>query len=184
MSIRGEKRGKRSARGKRSVAVAGAALLAGVGLASAGGYAAWTSSAEMGTGEFKAGTVNLAADSSGATAFNVGNSNMLPGDTESREVKVTNTGTLAQSVATEYTPRGELAPGLNQKLELCSEDGKSCAPVADPAKVGAFTLRAKESKLLKFVFSLPADADAKYQGKTAKFNVKFTSTGVKNKPTT
>ena len=139
-------------RGKLALSVLSLAVLAVVvGMAV---FSAFSSTQASSTNTFTAGTVALTSNGTGSVLFNVPNA--APGDSVSKCVQVTYTGTLTASVKIYATQTGELGQYLNASITRGTFPGE--APVGNSCT--GFTPDAENSSLFSGqVSALPTLAE-------------------------
>ncbi|MBI2324925.1 MAG: hypothetical protein HYU87_08195 [Chloroflexi bacterium] len=160
-------------------AVAALGLLALASMAG-GTNASFTATTVNPNNLFATATLSLSNDKA-ADGSLVSLSNMVPGDTASRTVIITNTGNVG------FTYSGSAAPlsstllwtDLTNGLQVTVKRGvnvlytgalKNLAIPASP------TIAPAATDTLTFVFSLPATADNSFQGLTQTFTITYTAT--------
>jgi hypothetical protein len=174
---------KRRRRRRALVAMLLASSLATVG-AGAMSLAVFTDS-KASTGSWTTGTVILGVDPS--TAFTA--TGIMPGDTGSQTVTVTNSGTGALRYAMTSTPAETDGKGLTDQMQLtisdaaCGSTGTviytgtlGAAALGDPtqgAQAGDRTLASGTSDSLCFEWSFPLSSGDTYQGASASTTFTF-----------
>jgi len=186
-----------------AIAVAGLSLVT-LGTLTTG--ALFTDSEDLGANSFTTGTLVLGLNPTTAL-FSV--ANMAPGDTVSKPLTVSNTGTLGLRYAVTGTATDPDAKGLRNQLDFTVYSGVSAAnctagnlaagtvlygpatlgassPVfgnpAQGAQAGDRALGAAANEPLCFVASLPLSTDNTFQGATTTVSFTFDAEQTKNNP--
>lgn len=192
----------------KKLALSGILLAGGAALAGHGAFATFTSSATGGGEQITTGTVSIALGATGAPTnrLNVSAAGVAPGDSISRSVDLSNTGTLnlaSITLGVSASPTSALdtdaTNGLQTTVKSCSvawtEAGPpytytcsgttttvvSATPVATlksspTALTGLSSLTASGSDHLLVTLSLPTGADNTFQTLTSTLSYAFTGT--------
>ena len=122
------RRALRSTRGKLALSAVSLLVLAIAGTAV---FSAFSSTQGTGSNTFAAGSVALATDGTGSVLFNA--SNMTPGDSLTKCVSVTYSGTLGADVSMFGTESGSLAADLDVTVTHGLDSGNGGGVPASPA---------------------------------------------------
>ena len=138
--------------------------------------------------QFVSGNLTLTNDKSGNGAL-VNVSNFIPGDTATRVVTITNTGTIgftytaAASATANTLLWSDTTNGLRVSVYRCPSS-TACTNTAvlysgalkNLATAASSTIAVSGADYLTFVFSLPTTADNTFRALTQDFTVTFTAT--------
>ncbi|HET6876839.1 MAG TPA: TasA family protein [Jatrophihabitans sp.] len=189
-----------STRGKLLATGALLALAAGAaGLGTFGSFTSTTSASENAA----SGTVTIALGSGSDSTLNVDATNLVPGDTVQRVVKLTNSGsadlanvTLSTTATASSVLDTDATNGLQLSIDTCSkawdQQGSSLVykcngtqqsvlgstPVigSNMALANLNSVTAGKSDYLRVTLSFPSSADNSFQGKSSTINFAFTGT--------
>jgi spore coat-associated protein N len=167
------------------------AVLVGVAVAAAPTDANFTATSTSTSNQFTTGTLTLSNDKSTAGQL-VSLTDVVPGDTATRTVVITNTGSLgltyAASVASNTSPNTALWTDTTNGLlvivrqndangtVLYSAGGTVPGPIKDLVLSQSATVSAGGTSTLWMQFSLPSTAGNSFQGLTQSFTITYTAT--------
>ena len=170
--------------------VAGAVLI-GVAAGAAPTDANFTATTTNPSNQFVTGTLTLSNDRSTAGQL-VNLSSLIPGDTATRTVAITNTGDLAftftASISSNTSPDTALWTDTTNGLKVIVRQtnssgailyplsGSDQGPIKDFALAQSGTVASGASTTLWMQFSLPATAGNSFQGLTQSFTITYTAT--------
>jgi hypothetical protein len=169
----------------RSIGTVDAAAVAAIGLLAVAALAGGTSASFTATTVSPSNLLGTATLSLTNDKPNEGDlvsvSNLVPGDTVTRTVTITNTGTVGFTYTASATNVNtsvlwtDTAKGLQveAKRGATSLYGGALKNLAIPASA---TIAPAAADTLTFVFSLPATADNSFQGLSQTFTVTYTAT--------
>ena len=128
---------------------------------------------------FTTATLSLTNDKATAGQL-VTVSNMVPGDTASRTVTITNTGNVGftYSGAASATITTVLWTDLTKGLQITAKRGLTTlytGPLKDLALPASGTIAPAATDTLTLAFSLPTTADNSFQGLTQTFTITYTA---------
>jgi len=162
-----------------AVAVAAIGLLALAAL-TGGTSASFTATAVNPNNLLATATLSLSNDKpNDGDLVNV--ANLVPGDTATRSVTITNTGNVGLTYTGSATPLSSslLWTDTVKGLQVDAKRGTSSlysGPLKNLAIPASATIAPAATDTLTFVFSLPAAADNSFQGLSQTFTITYTAT--------
>ncbi len=150
-----------------------------------GGFAAFTASTSNTGNSFAAGTLTF-SDNDGGTAL-ITVSNLKPGDFMTRQIVVTNDGSLDANVAATLVTSGDLAPVLDVTVEEGVNEPFGAGTLASAGTLNASydetngtpnPWLAGASKTYDIVYTVQSGAGNTYQGDTATAALTFNATSL------